>query len=83
MHGYIRCFSHFLCPGVKQIGYGKCSDMLDVIDVRNPDGSYEVVLLKWSEEDQGCYLRVEGRCRMVPEKAETGRNRRMQPKVAA
>lgn len=30
----------------------------------------------------GC-LRVEDRCRTVPEKAETGRNRRMQPKVAA
>jgi glucosylceramidase len=57
---YIGHFSRYIEPGAKRIASTKYTDKLNVVSMKNPDGTIITVLLNRSEEDVPVALRLAG-----------------------
>ncbi|MEH7305226.1 glycoside hydrolase family 30 protein [Neobacillus drentensis] len=57
---YIGHFSRYIEPGAKRIASTKYTDKLDVVSLKNPNGSIVIVLLNRSHEEVPVALRLGG-----------------------
>ncbi|RLQ94025.1 glycoside hydrolase family 30 protein [Falsibacillus albus] len=57
---YIGHFSRYIEPGAKRIASTKYTDKLDVVSMKNPNGSIVIVLLNRSQEAVPVALRIAG-----------------------
>jgi glucosylceramidase len=57
---YIGHFSRYIEPGAKRIASTKYTDKLDVVSLKNPNGSIVIVLLNRSLEEVPVALRLGG-----------------------
>lgn len=57
---YIGHFSRYIEPGAKRIASTKYTDKLDIVSLKNPNGSIVVVLLNRSHEEIPVALRLGG-----------------------
>ena len=58
---YIWHFSHFIQPGAVQVGVTRYTQTVEVVCVKNPDGTLAAVLMNPGKEPLPVVLRVEGR----------------------
>ncbi|MDP4162183.1 MAG: glycoside hydrolase family 30 beta sandwich domain-containing protein [Bacillota bacterium] len=59
-YSYIGHFSRYIEPGAKRIASTKYTDKLDIVSLKNPNGSIVIVLLNRSHEEVPVALRLEG-----------------------
>jgi glucosylceramidase len=57
---YIGHFSRYIEPGAKRIATTKYTDKLDIVSLKNPNGSIVTILLNRSKEDVPVALRLGG-----------------------
>ena len=58
---YIGHFSKYVKVGAKRIGSSKCTDAIELVSFKNPDGSIVSVVLNRGEEEKKVAFSLEGK----------------------